>query len=107
MFVKFQFNASWFYEGFSKIQKLQDETNEFPSMDFITQQQVEIEKLSHELKLKQAILQNMKDVFFQEGRVVVGRIPLNTLCFLLYISFLGVFEWPEEFLLWFDFLVLK
>lgn len=54
--MKFEFNASWFYEGFSKIQKLQDETNEVPSVDFIARQEEEIERLSLELKLKQVVL---------------------------------------------------
>ncbi|XP_026399581.1 ABC transporter C family member 10-like [Papaver somniferum] len=61
MCVDIEFNASWFCEGFSKIQKLQAEAVEGPSADLIHQQEAEIEKLSQELKLKQAALQSMKD----------------------------------------------
>ncbi|XP_026405057.1 uncharacterized protein LOC113300091 [Papaver somniferum] len=75
MCVNFEFNASWFCEGFSKIKKLHTEVNEVPSLDLINQQEVEIEKLSQELKLKQVALQNMKDAFSKKNELLLDDFP--------------------------------
>ncbi|XP_026410395.1 uncharacterized protein LOC113305589 [Papaver somniferum] len=75
VFVKYEFNASWFCEGFSEIQRLQGEISEVSSMDYIAFQEEDIERLSKELKLKQASLQKMKAVISQKNELLLKDFP--------------------------------
>lgn len=73
--VDFEFNASWFCEGFSEIQKLQAGAVDGPSADLINQQVAEVEKLSQELNLKQEALQSMMDIFSKKNEPLLSNFP--------------------------------
>ena len=112
MFLRYDFNAPWFFKGLSEMQELQKSQDEVPSADCFDRQREKIERLSQELKLEQAVLQKMETILSRQDELVLKDFPWRprvSIYFLRHhsLSYFGFGFWASvvefRFYFWDDF----